>query len=376
MKFTARILFICVWLIVLAPKLEANTYRISILTCAQGEDLYATFGHSAIRVIDSINHTDIVYNYGTFNFNDPDFYIKFVKGDLLYFIEACDYNSFTMLYAYEHRSVNEQVLAVDSTEQNQIVAYLNENLLEQYKYYKYDFVNDNCATRVYQVFDQLFTQHLNCHNVTLQKTHRSILNEMLVKQDWTRLGINLMLGKRVDQLITTKQSFFIPKYLEQGLKTTDLNNKKLVMTENKLLQFDELATHDTHYNQPLLVFIALLLVLLLSYYLRPIAILYSILSSAYLIISSLLGIVFICMWFWSSHVSMHDNYNVLWALPTNFWLLIKPKNKSKYVLIALVLICISILYHFIGIQKLPTEIIPFILGLFFILLTKWKTHAQ
>jgi hypothetical protein len=375
MNYSTRILFLYLWLIVFAPKLEANTYRISVLTCAQGDDLYATFGHSAIRVVDSTNHTDIVYNYGTFNFNNPDFYVKFVKGDLLYFIEACDYNSFTMMYAYEQRSVTEQVLAVDSTEQNQIVSYLNENLLEQYKYYKYDFVNDNCATRVYQVFDQLFTQHLNCHSVKLQKTHRSILNEMLIKQDWTRLGINLMLGKRVDQPITTKQSFFIPKYLELGLKTTDLNNKKLVVTENKLLQFDEQATHNTHYNQPLLVFIALLLVLLLSYYLRSLSILYSIISSAYLITSSLLGIVFLCMWFWSSHISMHDNYNVLWALPTHCWLVIKPKNKSKYVMIALVLICISILFHFVGIQKLPNEIIPFILGLFFILLTKWKKHA-
>lgn len=376
MKNLFQIFFCSIILIASASTVKANTFRISILTCAQGEDLYATFGHSAIRVTDSVHHSDIVYNYGTFNFNDPDFYVKFVKGDLLYFIEACDYNSFIMMYAYEHRSVTEQVLAVDSNEQNQIVSYLNENLLEQYKYYKYDFVNDNCATRVYQVFDQLFTQNLNCHNIKLQKTHRSILNEMLEKQDWTRLGINLMLGKRVDQPINTLQSFFIPKYLYLGLQSTSLNNKQLIVAEQKVLQFEEPSIFKKQFNQPLLLLICLLIVLVFCYYNPSTFIIYKIMSSIYLILSSLLGIVFLTMWFWSSHVSMHDNYNVLWALPTNFWLVIKPKNKSKYVYLALVLIAISFILHSIGIQKLPLEIMPFILGLLFILITKLKTNAQ
>ena len=79
MKNLFQIFFCSIILIASASTVKANTYRISILTCAQGEDLYATFGHSAIRVTDSVHHSDIVYNYGTFNFNDPDFYLKFVN---------------------------------------------------------------------------------------------------------------------------------------------------------------------------------------------------------------------------------------------------------------------------------------------------------
>jgi hypothetical protein len=376
MKNLFQIFFCSIILIASASTVKANTYRICILTCSQGEDLYATFGHSAIRVTDSVHHSDIVYNYGTFNFNDPDFYVKFVKGDLLYFIEACDYNSFLMMYAYEHRSVNEQVLTLDSTQQSQVVSYLNENLLEQYKYYKYDFVNDNCATRVYQVFNQLFENQIDCNNKIIGKTHRSILNEMLTQQDWTRLGINLMLGKRVDQPINTMQSFFIPKYLALGLQSTSLNQKKMVLSEQNVLQFDEKSNSESHLNQPLVVLFCLLIIMICCYYIKKLNLVYKIMSSVYLIISSFLGIVFLTMWFWSSHASMHENYNVLWALPTNFWIVLKPKNKSKYYVLALILMACSFLLHILGVQRLPLEIVPFILGLTFIFISQLKKNAQ
>jgi hypothetical protein len=376
MKNLFQIFFCSIILIASASTVKANTYRISILTCAQGEDLYATFGHSAIRVTDSVHHSDIVYNYGTFNFNDPDFYVKFVKGNLLYFIEACDYNSFLMLYAYEHRSVSEQVLALDSIQQSQVVSYLNENLLEQYKYYKYDFVNDNCATRVYQVFNQLFENQIDCNNKLIDKTHRSILNEMLTQQDWTRLGINLMLGKRVDQPINTMQSFFIPKYLELGLQSTSLNQKKLVLSEQNVLHFDEYSNSESHLNQPLVLLFCLLIIMICCNYIEKLNLAYKIMSSVYLIISSFLGIVFLTMWFWSSHAAMHENYNVLWALPTNFWIVLKPKNKNKYFVLTLILIACSFLLHILGVQRLPIEIIPFILGLLFIYISKLKKNAQ
>ena len=56
--------------------------QISILTCAPGEDVYTAWGHTAIRIIDSSKQTDIVYNFGTFDFNTPNFLLEFIKGNL------------------------------------------------------------------------------------------------------------------------------------------------------------------------------------------------------------------------------------------------------------------------------------------------------
>src|SRR5688500_16751461 len=64
---------------------DACNLRIILLTCSPGEELYSTFGHSAMRVQDYSMGTDIIYNYGTFEFG-PDFYTQFIQGKLLYFL--------------------------------------------------------------------------------------------------------------------------------------------------------------------------------------------------------------------------------------------------------------------------------------------------
>src|SRR5437764_986958 len=62
--------------------------QISVLTCSPGDELYSLFGHSALRIIDSNSRTDIIYNWGTFDFDEPDFYVKFMRGKLLYYVSA------------------------------------------------------------------------------------------------------------------------------------------------------------------------------------------------------------------------------------------------------------------------------------------------
>ena len=89
---------------------DSSRIRISLLTCTPGDELYSIFGHSAIRVIDSNSVTDIVYNYGTFNFDDEGFYIKFVRGKLNYYISMETFEDFKYLYQATNRGITEQVL--------------------------------------------------------------------------------------------------------------------------------------------------------------------------------------------------------------------------------------------------------------------------
>ena len=70
---------------------DSCTIEVSLLTCSPGEELYSTFGHSAFRVKDRVMGTDIIFNYGTFDFGDPGFYKKFVRGKLLYFVSVQDF---------------------------------------------------------------------------------------------------------------------------------------------------------------------------------------------------------------------------------------------------------------------------------------------
>ena len=69
--------------------------RISLLTCSPGEELYSTWGHTAIRVTDSVTGIDMVFNYGTFDDSDPDFYAKFTRGLMIYALSAYPFCSLT-----------------------------------------------------------------------------------------------------------------------------------------------------------------------------------------------------------------------------------------------------------------------------------------
>ena len=52
--------------------------EISVLTCSPGKELYSLFGHTAIRVHDPEQDLDVVFNYGTFDFDTPTPAIGFI----------------------------------------------------------------------------------------------------------------------------------------------------------------------------------------------------------------------------------------------------------------------------------------------------------
>lgn len=95
---------------------DTSHVRVSLLTCQPGEDLYSIFGHSALRITDSISRDDIVYNYGTFDFDEPGFYTKFIRGKLTFRLSTEDFDSFLESYKEDKRGITEQVLNLSSTE--------------------------------------------------------------------------------------------------------------------------------------------------------------------------------------------------------------------------------------------------------------------
>ncbi len=90
--------------------------RISLLTCSPGEELYSSFGHTALRVTDQSTGSDLVFNYGTFDDSDPYFYLKFTRGLMLYALSVYPYTDFQWEYKMQNRSVIEQELQLTCEE--------------------------------------------------------------------------------------------------------------------------------------------------------------------------------------------------------------------------------------------------------------------
>ena len=110
--------------------------QVSVITCGPGTELYSTFGHSAFRIKDPVNGLDRVYNYGTFNFNTPNFYVKFARGKLLYELRAYNFGNFLRGYQEENRWVKEQVLNLKNDQVQQVFDFLENNANPENRAYK------------------------------------------------------------------------------------------------------------------------------------------------------------------------------------------------------------------------------------------------
>ena len=117
----------------------SNEAEISILTCSPGKELYSLFGHTAIRVRDPKAGMDEVFNYGTFDFDTPHFYLKFAQGLLPYQLSTTSFRNFMLSYQMEERSVYSQRLRLDSLQKQQLFDLLLENYRPENRSYLYNF---------------------------------------------------------------------------------------------------------------------------------------------------------------------------------------------------------------------------------------------
>jgi hypothetical protein len=156
--------------------------RISLLTCgASAEELYSTWGHTAIRIVDSVKQTDVVFNFGFFDFNDPDFYAKFTRGKLDYFLALQTFPDFMYEYQVEKRYVIEQELLLTGGTKLSIQEVLTRTLNSPARAYKYDFLYNNCTSRVRDILINYGGLKSERALVPAGTTFRNMLHEFLDK---------------------------------------------------------------------------------------------------------------------------------------------------------------------------------------------------
>lgn len=347
--------------------------QISLMTVAPGSELYSTFGHSAVRVFDPVERVDRVYNYGTFDFDQPNFYLNFCRGKLLYMLDLEPNRSFQKGNLAEGRFMKEQVLGLTDAQKIRLFNLLEDNALEQNRYYKYDFFYDNCATRIRDIVNLSAFEQVRFDTAGFAKgiTLRQMLKPYLAAHPWTDFGIDLVLGVPADKIATPEQAMFLPDGLHDAFAKAKLpEGIPLVVSENRIPAGSDDASVKISDGpgQPFWVMLMVLLVGAATMFNKHAAVVF---DTIFWFILGIGGLIIAFLWFFTDHGATKTNLNLFWALPTHLLFFYKRKrtpNTELYFMVtgivaAMLLFCWTFLPQEFPIAALPLLVLILIKGL-------------
>lgn len=354
----------------------SETSEISIITIGPGAELYDKFGHSAFRIQDSVTGQDVVFNYGAFDFDTPNFYLKFAQGKLLYQIDAEYFDSFFPRYVAQNRWMKEQTLNLTLSEKQAVSDYLWNNLKPENKKYKYDFFFDNCATKMRDVIQKVLGNKLEFKedHIKEQLTFRQLIQQNLVANSWGSLGIDVALGAVIDRKAKPIEYQFLPEYVYEGAANAIIKrngaSEKLVKQTTVLFENTPTSTKTNFFFSPLFVLGLLgLLIVFVTYrdYKRKTRSRY--LDLFIFLFTGFIGIFLLLLWFATDHTATANNYNLLWAFPISILLIvaiskrnISPKLK-RYVLLLMLLLVLLAIHWITGVQTFAIGLLPLLIAL-------------
>lgn len=341
----------------------SDSARISLMTVAPGEFLYSTFGHSAIRVLDPANRLDRCYNYGTFDFEQPNFIVKFCRGKLLYFLDIEPYKGFERGNLLDQRSMKEQILNLNTEQKQLLFNHLQENAREENRYYKYDFFYDNCATRIRDIVEKTFAQSLawDSSSLAMGTTMRQLLFPYMSDKPWTLFGMNLALGYAADRHALAKDFMFLPDFMYEMFAGARINGSApLVVGERHVpeMSFPKPEFKPGFFGRPLWVMSLVALIGLASMFNRRTE---RIFDTLFWFVLGAAGLVLALLWFATDHSATKTNFNLLWALPTHllvFWRSHKAGWIRQYFIVAGALALLTLVFWYIIPQEMPVAAMP------------------
>ena len=356
------------------PRLSPQA-KISVITCGPGSELFSSFGHSAFRVQDPVRGLDLVYNYGTFNFNAPNFYVNFAIGRPLYYLSRDQFVNFLYTYQLENRWVKEQILDLNAVDINRVFLFLEDNYRPANRAYKYDYLKENCSTKIPEVLREVLGTSLVYKEDHLkdEQSIRELMQSYLTWNSWGSLGIDIGLGSVIDKKASPEEHLFLPDYVMFQMNNSSLDGKPLVKRQRTILDLSNGEKIQFFTNSPLFwvlllgVFTITITVIDLRNHTRSRR-----LDFFLFFFSGAAGLLIAFLWFFTDHSASALNFNILWAVPVNifvaFYVLRKellPTWIPRYINIMLLLLLIFLILWLTGVQgfHLLALLISLIIGI-------------
>jgi len=295
--------------------------QVFLITCGPGAETYSHYGHSALRVVIPEKNFDTIYNWGIFDFSTPNFAWKFAKGRLEYWLGAESVPRFLSYYNYEKRYVIQQKVNLDSAEVSVLLSLISENLKPENASYKYDFFYDDCSTRIRDLFEKAVGEKLIYppDDKDEMPTFRDLTDKYQSSYPWLKFGIDLIMGSPGEKRADFRERMFLPLDLKEGLSQTLINRDgamvPLLSEPLVLLDFPPLVVKPRLLSSPVAVLSLLLLaVIIFTFKIKNKTIIRRV-DIILFFIFSLLSILMIFFNYFSDHIQMQKNLNLVWLNP-------------------------------------------------------------
>lgn len=349
---------------------------VSILTILPGDEIYSMFGHTAIRVQDPEQAVDHTYNYGTFAFGNPlVFTARFAYGNLDYILSE---TSFPRMFAFYRdvakRPIIEQTLNLSHAQRQKLFEFLERNARPENRAYRYDFLFDNCSTRVRDALYEQLDSLQYATNTVPEATFRHLLDPYAADRPFLDFGWDLLLGSPVDRQAESWETMFLPLYLMAAIDSATINvgtvQEPFVASKDTLFWIEGRDLPQASAPWPSIVMWAIFWAglsitimqrtggwLVLGRWFD--ALLFGIVGIA--------GLLMLLMWVVSLHSVTNYNWNLLWAWPTHLiaGVVLAKRGAATWMrayLVGAVLFTTSALLGWILLpQELPVAAIPIVL---------------
>ena len=303
----------------------SDAVEVSLLTMMPGEQAYSLFGHSAIRIRDAAAGLDRTYNFGTFDFDQPYFVLRFLRGSLDYQLATAPYEWVLEDYRRQGRPIIEQTLALDAATARALYDVLETNALPENRSYRYDFFFDNCSTRLLGAIDSALarTDSGGAARVTLPPqestlTFRELIYPYVRGNPPVHLGTDLALGVPTDEVASPREETFLPLELAAQLDRAVVGGRPLVSRRDTVFWLPQAGLPGEAFPWPLfaawILFAGTVIWTAISWTKAPDA---RVFDGILFGVVGLAGTVLLLLWLATSHTVTGPNLNVLWAWPTH-----------------------------------------------------------
>ena len=215
------------------PNAMRPDYTVSLITCYPGSEIYELCGHSAIRVRGE--GIDSVWNYGIFDFSQPNFVYRFVKGETDYKGASYPFKWFLPEYVATGRKVVEQDINFTPEEARHMLEMLRTSVLPENAVYRYNYTKDNCSTRILSQIDSASTEKIIYPDSARFGTYRNAMRAYHEGYPWYQFGIDVALGSGLDEKIGTRQEMFVPMELMQNASEAHFADGRPLVKKTRVL---------------------------------------------------------------------------------------------------------------------------------------------